>query len=297
MENMAAWIKATSDIMIRVLLGQEENIFVLKDFINSVLEDRGFSPVVNLTIKNPVNMRDIFSGKETFLDVKAEDETGRSFDIEIQSSGGRAFVNRSLYYWAKLYHSQMEEGQKFNKLNPVICINILNFELFKDDEQHNFHSCFMIQDMDNRENVLSDHLQIHFLELPRMIIDRYRVPPKRLQKWMWYLKEEGNLGEDDMNIILKDDPVFEKAHDTFRKFTTDEMLKEKYDARMKWESDRATAIDEAWVDGNEQGIEKGRMEEKEQLNKEHAVKMKKSGVAIDIIVSVTGLSKEVIESL
>ncbi|MBF9018905.1 MULTISPECIES: Rpn family recombination-promoting nuclease/putative transposase [unclassified Oceanispirochaeta] len=297
MKHMATWIKATSDIMIRVLLGQEENILVLKDFINSVLEDRGFPPVVNLIIKNPVNMRDVFNGKETFLDVKAKDETGRTFDIEIQSSGGHAFVNRSLYYWAKLYNSQIEEGHKFKKLNPVICINILNFELFKDNEERNIHSCFMIQDLDNPDNILSDHLQIHFLELPRMIIDRDHVPSMRLQKWMWYLKEEGNLEENDMNIILKDDPVFEKAHNTFRKFTADEMLREKYEARMKWESDRASAIGDAWDDGIEQGREQGRTEEKKILSREYADKLKKSGVAMDIIISVTGLSKEEIKSI
>lgn len=43
MKNMVNWIKATSDIMVRVLLGQEENLPLLKDFINAVLLDRGFS--------------------------------------------------------------------------------------------------------------------------------------------------------------------------------------------------------------------------------------------------------------
>ena len=41
MKEMASWIKATSDIMVRVLLGQNQNIDLLKDFINAVLKDQG----------------------------------------------------------------------------------------------------------------------------------------------------------------------------------------------------------------------------------------------------------------
>ena len=40
MKSMSSWIKATSDIMVRVLLGQEQNLPLLKDFINAVLENQ-----------------------------------------------------------------------------------------------------------------------------------------------------------------------------------------------------------------------------------------------------------------
>ena len=39
---------------------------------------------------------------------------------------------RSLFYWAKLYYSQLKKGQKYKELCPVITINILDFNLFKD---------------------------------------------------------------------------------------------------------------------------------------------------------------------
>ncbi|MBN2526144.1 MAG: PD-(D/E)XK nuclease family transposase [Deltaproteobacteria bacterium] len=40
------------------------------------------------------------------------------------------FTNRSLYYWAKTYISQMGTGDGYHRLNPVICINVLDFVLF-----------------------------------------------------------------------------------------------------------------------------------------------------------------------
>ena len=39
---------------------------------------------------------------------------------------------RSLFYWAKIYYSQLKKGQKYRELCPVIAINILDFNLFKD---------------------------------------------------------------------------------------------------------------------------------------------------------------------
>ena len=52
--------------------------------------------------------------------------------MEIQSIGSREFIQRSLYYWSKLYASQLKEGHEYKKLNPVICINLLDFILFPD---------------------------------------------------------------------------------------------------------------------------------------------------------------------
>ena len=39
---------------------------------------------------------------------------------------------RSLFYWAKLYASQLNKGRSYKELCPVITINILGFNLFKD---------------------------------------------------------------------------------------------------------------------------------------------------------------------
>ncbi len=289
MKNMASWIRATSDIMVRVLLGQEDNLPLLKDFINSVLTDRGLPPVSYLELKNPVNLRTIFNEKETVLDVKAKDQSGKIYDIEIQSIGNREFIQRSLYYWAKLYSSQLKEGHQYKKLNPVICINLLDFVLFPEKPDPAFHSCHMISDMDDSETILTDHLQIHYIELPKIHPNPLEVPSDRLRKWAWYFREEGIWEEEDMKIILKEDPIFQKAHDTFNNFTANDEYMELYEARMKYERDRAQALSDSWEDGLEKGCEK--------RNREIAEKLKSKDYSLDQIVDITGLTKEEIESL
>ena len=69
---MKHYIKPTSDLFIRYLLGSEKNKDILLDFINSFLEDDGFPPAVSLEIKNPFNLKKLPDAKESVLDVKAD---------------------------------------------------------------------------------------------------------------------------------------------------------------------------------------------------------------------------------
>ncbi|MFP4365332.1 MAG: Rpn family recombination-promoting nuclease/putative transposase, partial [Spirochaetia bacterium] len=151
-------IKPTSDLFIRYLLGSESNEDVLLDFINSFLEDEGFPPAVSLEIKNPFNLKKLPDAKESVLDVKAQDSRGRIFDVEIQVIGNQHYIKRSVYYWAKLYESQLGDGEFYNLLKPVICINVLDFSVFPELKQA--HSCFMLTETEEKEYILTDDMQI-----------------------------------------------------------------------------------------------------------------------------------------
>ncbi|MCP4162959.1 MAG: Rpn family recombination-promoting nuclease/putative transposase [Deltaproteobacteria bacterium] len=142
------------------------------DFINAILKDTGFQPAVKLEIMNPFNLRTFNDSKVSILDVKAEDENRRVLDIEIQVIGNSKYIKRSLYYWAKNYHGQLKESDRYNELNPVICVNILDFTLFKDLKKA--HTCFLPTELNESDYVLTDDFQIHFFELSKMNIDKKR---------------------------------------------------------------------------------------------------------------------------
>jgi hypothetical protein len=50
--------------------------------------------------------------KESVLDMKAEDETGRIFDVEIQVIGSSRYIKRTLYYWAKKVPGTASGGKR-----------------------------------------------------------------------------------------------------------------------------------------------------------------------------------------
>ncbi len=202
------YIHPTSDIFIKYLFGMEEDSFLLKDFINATQRNCDLPLITSLEIKNPFNLKKIYFDKESVLDIKAISETGEIFNIEVQTSGNESFKNRSLYYWARLYSSQLTQGEKYKNLYPVICINILDFNLFT--QQDRYHLCFMLRDIEDPELCLTDHLAIHYLELPKLL--DYNMD-NELKKWLYFLKHAGQAQEDEnMRILLKENPILNKAH-------------------------------------------------------------------------------------
>ena len=232
---------------------------------------------------NPFNLREFETDKLSVLDIKATDKTGRVFDIEIQCRGNETFSHRSLYYWAKLYAAQMKDGANYFNLQPVICINLINFTLFQDIS--GYHTLFLLREKDDPRKVLTDHLQIHFVELPK---NKSQDLDTRLQKWIEYFKNEGEDNEI-MNTLLKDDPIFRKVHNRYEQFTADDKLRDIYEARLKRERDDASILEGAVRKAREEGIEKG-----------VAITIKKmlmKGIPVEEIMNITDLSSEDIEGI
>ena len=248
---MNTYIKPYSDIFIKYLLGSEKNKDLLLSFINAVITDSKFTQIVDVEVKNPFNIKNFPIDKESILDIKATDEHSRQYNIEVQSIGSDHFKLRSLYYWSKLYSNQLIEGTIYTKLKPCICINILNFNLLKDT--NTFHNCFLLREINNPEYILTDHLILHFLELPKL---EERVQNNKLIKWLLYLKYEGQK-EDMMQILIQDDTQIAKAHNEYKNFTQDEKLRELYEARIRWKMDHDTDIAVAKQEGLDEGKQEG----------------------------------------
>ncbi|MGD9732348.1 MAG: Rpn family recombination-promoting nuclease/putative transposase [Desulfamplus sp.] len=247
------YVKPTSDIFIKYLLGSEDNKDLLLSFINGVMENSGFPLIKSVEIRNPFNLKKMVHEKQSILDIKAIDENGRIFNIEMQVSGDETFRHRSLYYWAKLYSSQLNEGELYEELLPVVCINLLEFEMFRQFDK--YHSTFMLCDTKKADFVLTDHFAIHFIELPKFrTFDININRDETLQKWLYFLKKEGMQEEDNlMEILLKEDATFRKAHEKYAAFTQDEEMLEAYEAHQKWVRDYNSGISSAWKKGKKEG--------------------------------------------
>ena len=104
------------------------------------------------------------------MDIKAKDETGRAFTVEIQVIPTAAYINRALYYWACLYSGQIKSGEVYKKLRPTISINVVDFIIFDHFEKP--HSLFVLKEKDETgDYILTDNLQIHFFELPKINLE------------------------------------------------------------------------------------------------------------------------------
>ena len=268
-------ITPLTDICFKYLLGSEQNKDLLISFINAVLEDVGQPRITKVDIINPFNLANYRESKTSIVDIKAEDEFGTKFNIELQNCGDGTYINRSLYYWSKIYSDQLKEGEGYEELKPCICINLLDFDLIRENE--GFHNLYMINNVSNPDTVLTDHLSIHFLEFKKLTEMNKR---DKLLLWLSYFKNEGKR-EDVVKFIVKQDRDIAKAHFEFRKFTAEEKERALEQTRFKEVTDRANEIKRAIME----------------TNLETARKMLLKNLDIAMICEITGLSKEEINKI
>jgi len=109
------------------------NADLLIDLINAVRSDE--PPVVALDVKNPEFIPAEREGKHIVLDIWAQDETGQQFNIEMQTTKHAGWRARSVYYLARALGEQLQAGQGYHLIQPVIGIHLLGFDLFPEPDQ------------------------------------------------------------------------------------------------------------------------------------------------------------------
>jgi predicted transposase/invertase (TIGR01784 family) len=175
----------TNDYVFRWLFSTEGNQDLLIAFLNGVLQPE--VPITAVVIKNPFNLADYDGSKETILDIKAMDQNGVWYDVEMQLLPHIVYGKRALFYGATVYVGQLERGSDYSKLNTTICIHILGFNYFKDDDRV-FRRVVFKDDETNEVYEDFRHLQFHFMELPKFHKDWMQISTGQ-EKWAAFFKE------------------------------------------------------------------------------------------------------------
>ncbi|MBW5390377.1 Rpn family recombination-promoting nuclease/putative transposase [Brachyspira hampsonii] len=274
-----------NDYFVRYLLSDKGSEAILLDFINSIMLDSGMKTFRSVEILTPFNYKENYEDKETITDVKCITQNGTVVIIEIQLQGNSRFPERILYYWASNYSKLLKQGEKYDALTPVISINLLNFNL---DDSNNIHSCYMIYDTNNRR-LLTDHLQIHIIELKKF---KYNTLEYDLNCWLKFFTMKDNK-EAIMSELVKEKPIMEEIQKRYNNFIKDRLMMNEYDKRQAYLYGNQIMLEEERRLGKEEGIKEGIKEN--QITT--ARNMKNDKIDFNTISKYTGLSVEEIEKL
>lgn len=280
------FVDITTDIAFKKVFGNDQHKDILIGFLNAVLDLQGDHAICDVSLKNPWQAPDIAILKETILDIKATDNRGVHFIVEMQVERKHSFQKRAQYYTAKAYTSQIDKGEDYPKLNQVIFIGILDFSCF---DGADFLTRHLILNHATQKQELKD-LEFNFIELPKF--DKCEDELSGIvDKWVYFIKNAGSL-----TMIPKsaaDIPALTNAYHQASLFSWSKEELEIYEYwRMEETSDRYK-LQEEYEKGVEQGIEKGI----EKRNLEIARNLRVSGIAVDVIMQATGLSRDEIEGL
>ena len=278
---------ALNDCFVRYFFTDKGGEKVLLDFINAVMISADMKTFKAVEILNPFNLKRNYKDKETIVDVKCITKNGTVVIIEVQLSGNSRFPERILYYWAANYSKLLKKGEEYEDLTPVISINLLNFNLNKNDK--NVHSCYMIYDTKNAR-LLTDHLQIHIIELKKFKFKDNDLK-KDLNYWLGFFTTKDM--EAYMSEIVKEKPIMEEAHKRYNNFIRSRLMMSEYEKKEIYQYDKQITLKEERREGIKEGIEKGRLAEQISM----ATAMKKENIDIETIKRITGLTIKEIEKL
>lgn len=275
-----------NDYFIRYLFSHRGNENIALNFINAVFKDLDFETFKKIEILNPFNIAENYNEKESIVDIKATTETGITVLIEIQAKGNENFTKRTLYYWAYNYSSNLNRGSIYDELKAVVSINITNFIL---TDENKVHSCYVLKELNNNK-ILTDHCQLHFIELPKFNIKNI-TEMEELHKdfisWIKFFKG------DNMSNLIKENTIFEEVENKCNTFVNDRPVMDKYKKREvdAYFFDKSMELD--LKKAKEEGIEQG------EKNKAISIarNLKKSGIDVKVISENTDISIEEIENL
>ena len=238
--------------------------------------------------------------KNSIVDVRCKDKTGRQFIVEMQMIWSPEFKQRVLFNASKAYVRQINAGEQYELLQPVYSLNLVN-EVFEPELKGYYHHYQMVH-VENSDKVI-DGLQLIFVELPKFTPHTYSE--KKMQVlWLRYLTEINEQTREVPEELMANPEVKKAVNALEVSAFTDAQLAgyEKFwdiistEKTLYNSAERkgmAAGIAEGIAQGIAQGKEEGKNEERDLI----ALNLKKQGIPFELISQCTGLSVKEIELL
>ena len=276
-----ATINPRVDFAFKLIFGNEQNKDILLSLLNSILEDYQESPIEWIEILNPFMDREYEKGKTAILDIKARDQNGEYYNIEMQITDQYFYEKRALYYWARLYSSQLGKGSDYDNLKRTVSINILNFETT--GKNIKYHTAYRLKEInDNFE--LTNQEEIHFLEMEKFSKELPDLQ-KTLDRWIYFIKYAERFSEHNLPEPLKEVESIKKASSVLERISLSDEQREIYEDRLNMYLDERGAIRTAEL--------RGRDREKIEIAK----KFLEMGLSVEQVKKGTGLALDEIKKL
>lgn len=280
------YLNPKADLTFKRVFGEHPDLVM--SFLNALLPLKPEESITDIEYLASEMVPDNPLRKNSIVDVRCKDNYGRHFIVEMQMIWSPEFKYRVLFNASKAYVRQADIGDKYELLQPVYSLNLVN-DIFEPDLEEYYHYYRMVH-VEHSDRVI-DGLQLIFVELPKF------TPPTYSEKkmhvlWLRYLTEINEKTREVPEELLEA-PEIKKAVTILEEsaFTPAQLLG--YEKFWDIISVERTLISSAERRGIKKGKEEGREEEKILI----ASKAKKQGLSSEVISGLTGLSVEEIDKL
>ena len=287
-------IPVTNDYIMKKIFSKKGNESILKDFLIAILE----IPIEKVEVQAEATLeKELLENKLGRLDILAVLNDDTVVNIEVQMLNPYNFIERTLFYLSGSYYNNVKSGKNYKEVKKTIAINILNYEQFEDGPYHEIAR--LRRDYQNK--ILSNKMEIHFIQIPKFIKENRGVDTK-IDQWMHFISQKN---PKEVRLSMQENKEIKKANDEYEYLTGEEaerriaFLRDKAirDENNMREGAREEGLELGRTEGREEGREEGRAEGERKNQIKIAQKMLTKNMKIEEIMEITELTKEEIEKI
>ena len=199
------YLDPKADLTFKKIFGEHKDL--LMSLLNALLPLEKDRQVDSLEYLPAELVPDLPLGKNSIVDVRCKDKKGRQFIVEMQMIWTPAFQQRVLFNASKAFVRQLKRNRKYELLQPVYSLNLVNESFMNDYPDEFIHNYNIVHEL--HSDKIIDGLHLTFVELPKF--KPHSIAERKMAVlWLRFLTE---INEDTTIVPeeLLDNPETSKA--------------------------------------------------------------------------------------
>ena len=199
------YLDPKADLTFKKIFGEHKDL--LMSLLNALLPLEKDRQVESLEYLPAELIPDLPLGKNSIVDVRCKDKKGRQFIVEMQMIWTPAFQQRVLFNASKAFVRQLKRNRKYELLQPVYSLNLVNESFMNDYPDEFIHNYNIVHEL--HSDKIIDGLHLTFVELPKF--KPHSIAERKMAVlWLRFLTE---INEDTTIVPeeLLDNPETSKA--------------------------------------------------------------------------------------
>lgn len=283
-------LKPKNDIVFQCLFNQN-NERITRAFVQALLDE----PIEKIVINNDKDLfRDTPDNKLGILDLQLDINDNEKVDVEIQLINNDNLQERLLYYFSKLYSSQVHRGDDYKDSKRIILVAILDYDFDITKGMNEFESIWKLCEIKNPEKILTDKIEIHIIELKKVRNIYEQNKGNKKAQWMLFLDDPNSK---EVQEIMKENEDVKEAVVEVHKMTEDEKLQRLADLRQKAIMDEKAYLETARRRGLESGFREGLEKGEKKKSLEIAKELLQRGMSKEEVAEIIHLDVKELENI
>lgn len=199
------YLDPKADLTFKKIFGEHKDL--LMSLLNALLPLEKDRQVESLEYLPAELVPDLPLGKNSIVDVRCKDKKGRQFIVEMHMIWTPAFQQRVLFNASKAFVRQLKRNRKYELLQPVYSLNLVNESFMNDYPDEFIHNYNIVHEL--HSDKIIDGLHLTFVELPKF--KPHSIAERKMAVlWLRFLTE---INEDTTIVPeeLLDNPETSKA--------------------------------------------------------------------------------------